>query len=221
MRLLAASFLVALLLLNTPAAAVFDDCSCAADDGSCSVSVSCPGGCISYCPSRGCRAKCIKNSPDGSGDPSIVPILNSPVNVQFNRSDSKQVAAELARITKQEVMFVPDKPGQKLSLDAKRSRLWDVLETLSEAGKLRVGGEDFSKFQTIRNALVSDEKMKVCIHNASVQSVVEEFAAMSGLPIHITSGDPTTLVTLTVKGVTLQDALAQVSSQTGVEIALR
>lgn len=142
------------------------------------------------------------------------------VNMRFDRGSSKQVASELARITDKEISFVPNNSRERFNLDAKDAPLWDVLETLSESGKLRIGGEDFSSLQAVRRALVSGERMRVCIHGASIQSVVDEFAGMSGLPIHITSGDPATVVTITVEGATLEEAMAQVSDQTGVQIAM-
>jgi hypothetical protein len=147
--------------------------------------------------------------------------MTMSVSTHFNRVTSKQVASELARITAREVAFVPTNPQEKFNLDAKNVPLWDVLETLAQSGKVRIGGEDFSSLQAVRKALLSGERMSVCIHNASIQSVVEEFAGISGLPIRVTSGDATTIVTLSVKGVTLEEALAQVSFQAGVQIAVR
>jgi hypothetical protein len=144
-----------------------------------------------------------------------------PITTHFNRGSSRQVASELARITAREVAFVPINPQETFNLDAKNIPLWDVLETLSQSGKVRIGGEDFSGLQAVRKSLLSGERMSVCIHHASIQSIVEEFAGISGLPIRVTSGDATTMVTLTVKGVTLEEALAQVSSQAGVQIALK
>jgi hypothetical protein len=140
------------------------------------------------------------------------------VTVHSSRGSSKQVALELARVTSREVTFIPNNSQEKFNLDAKEIPLWDVLETLSQSGKLRIGGEDFSDLRALRQALRSGERMRVCIHNASVQSVVEEFAGISGLPIRITSGDPATLVTISVQDVTLEEALARISEQTGVQI---
>lgn len=144
-----------------------------------------------------------------------------PITVRFDRGDSRQVSSEIARLIGREVAFVPANPQERVNLDAKDARLWDVLETLSQSGRVRVAGEDFSSLRAVRQALVSGERMSVCIRNASVKNLVEEFAGMSGLPIRVTSGDATTLVTLSVRGVTLEEALAQVSTQTGVQIALR
>jgi len=219
MRLLAASLLVSLFLLNTSATAPFEDCSCTAADGSCSASVSCGGGCIAYCPSGACRASCIKNG--DAAELELGSLMMRPVTVQFDRGSSRQVASELARITARQVAFTPNNPQERFNLDAKNIPLWDVLETLSQSGKVQIGGEEFSNLQAARKALVSGERMSICIRNASVQSVVREFAGMSGLPIRVTSGDPSAVLTLSMKGVTLEEALTQVSSYTGIQISLR
>lgn len=66
MKNLALSFLTCLALSAAPfssAAIRRETCSCTADDHSCQASISCRGGCIAYCPSGGCRAKCLKGKP--------------------------------------------------------------------------------------------------------------------------------------------------------------
>jgi hypothetical protein len=213
MRLMAANLLISLLLISAAAAPTFDTCSCNARDGSCSASVSCPGGCIAVCPSGGCRASC-SNSYDMMD-------YMMPVSMQQTDSTSNQVAGELSRITGQQVVFSPTNPSEPINLDVKRAALWDVLEALSASGKIEVGGEDFSKLQRIRRALVSDERMSICVHNASVQRVVAEFASLSGLRIRVTAGDPRTMVTLSATDTTLKEFLGQLSAQAEVEISLK
>lgn len=222
MRRLGASLLTALLFLSTPAAATFNDCSCAADDNSCRTSISCPGGCIANCPSGGCYSSCKKGSSgEGGDDGDIAAILSMPITLQLRKGNSSQLGSELARITGKGFVFVPNKHGEAINLDVKDFIVWDVLEVLSRSGRVDVGGHDFSRLQVVRKALVSGERLSVCIHNASVKSVVEEYAGMSGLPVRVTSGDDTALVTLYAKGVTLEEILAQVSARTGVQIAFK
>jgi hypothetical protein len=215
MKLMAANLLTYLLLISTAAAPAFDSCSCTAKDGSCSASIACPGGCIATCPGgNSCRAVC---SGGGSFDMDYM----MPVSMQQTDSNSSRVAAELARITGQPVVFTPSNPDEVINLDVKRATLWDVLEVLSASGKIEIGGDDFSKLQRIRKALVSGEKMSICVHNASVQRVVAEFASLSGLRIRVTSGDPRTMVTLSVTDASLQEFLTQLSSQAEVEISMK
>lgn len=215
MKLLAAVILTA-LLLNTAPATTFESCSCTAKDNSCSAGVTCRGGCLAICPSGGCRASCInKDSFEGSFDEM------RPVTMQLTGSDAKQVAAVLARISGKEVVFTPFKPDETISLDIKNAPLWNVLEMLSASGRMHIAGEDFSKLLSIRKALVSGEKLAVCIHDASVQRVVDEFRFLSGLPIHVTSGDAKTRVTFSAQEVSLEELMVQLSNQTGVQIDLK
>ena len=219
MRLLAAGLLITLLTLNTPGVAVYNNCSCAADDGSCSASVSCPGGCIADCPNGGgCYATCKKGSSE-SGDFAL--ILTMSINLNLRGATNRQLVSEIARITGKDFVFLPNNPNDPVNLDVQDLPLWDVLEVLSRRGKIRIGGHDFSTLQVVRKALVNGERTSVCINNVSVQSLVEEFAGLSGLPIHIISGDATTLVTFSAKGVTLEEMLLEVASRTGVEISLK
>jgi hypothetical protein len=143
------------------------------------------------------------------------------VSTRQTKSTSKKVASELSHITGQSVVFTPFKADDAISFDVKRAALWDVLEILSASGKIEIAGEDFSKLQRVRKALVTGEKMSFCVHNASVERTIAEFASLSGMPIRATSGDPKTIVTLSVKDVTFEEVLAQLSSQTGVEISMR
>lgn len=223
MRLLAASLLTLLLLLYAPVAATFEDCSCSAADGSCSASVSCPGGCIAVCPSGGCSAKCTKTGggPGGlSDEDGELFSLAMPVTMQHVGSSGKQIASDLSRITGQPVVFSPYRADDPISLDVKKAELWDVLDALSMSGKIQIGGDDFSKLQSIRSALVAGEKVTVCIHGATVQHVVAEFASLSGRKIKLTSGDPKAIVNVTVKDITFEGLIALIASQSGVEISL-
>lgn len=211
MKLLAAVLLIALLILTVSGSGTFESCSCGADDGSCSANVSCGGGCFALCPSDGCRAGC-----SGAGMD-----LMMQVSIQQTASNSTQLSSELARVTGQPIVFTPFNGDGAISFDVKRAVLWDVLDAMSQSGKVEIGGEDFSKLKRIRSALVTGEKMAFCVHNVSVQRIVSELTSLSGLPIRATSGDPKNVVNLSVKNVSLEEFLAQMGTQSGVEISLR
>lgn len=222
MKLLATFVLTALVLAVTlrntsTATPIFDSCTCIADDGSCSASVTCPGGCLAYCPSRACRSQCL----GGGGGKPQEPIYSMRVNLQLNKSNGKQIASELGRITAREVVFVPTNADATFSFDVKDAPLWNLLEMLSQDGSVRIGGEDFAQLQMIRRALTTGERMSVCIQNVPVKSLVKNLAELSGLNIRITSGDPKTLVSLSAREVTLDDIVAQVTAQTGVQVSVR
>jgi len=131
------------------------------------------------------------------------------------------MTAELSRLTGAEVVFLPSKPDATFSIDTKGASLWDVLEILSDSGKVEIAGEDFSKLRAMRKALVSGEKMTVCIHRTSVQRLATELAYLSGLPVHVASGDKMKLVNFSIKAAALDDIIARVTEQTGAEISVK
>lgn len=217
MRLLAAAVLLA-LFLSAPPTTVFESCSCVADDGSCNASVACPGGCIAYCPSGACRARCLGTS---LGEVGGAEALQRSVTVQLKRGKGGELASMLAGMTGKEIVFAPSRPERPFGIDVKAAPLWDVLEIMAEHGKVQIGGEDFAKLQAIRRALVHGEKMSVCISGASVRNVVNEFAAISGRSLRVNGGDENKLVTVSAREVTFDDLLALVAEQGGVEISPR
>jgi hypothetical protein len=220
MKLLAATILIFLTLSVYTAftAAPRESCSCSADDGSCSASVNCTGGCLAFCPSNNCRAMCTSGSRSGGGDYAD---LLMRVTLRLKGSNSRAVSAELARVTGQNVVFTPTTPNATFSLDVKDVPLWNVLETLSASGRVQIAGEDFSNLQAVRRALLQGERMSVCIHGTTVKRLVEELEQLTGLEIRVTSGDPKTLVDFTAKGVNFDEIVAQVSERAGVQIAIR
>jgi type II secretory pathway component GspD/PulD (secretin) len=200
------------LLLSIPVYRVLaETCSCAAIDGSCSASISCAGGCIAYCPSGGCYAKC-------SSGRHFLEDLSQEVTVEMRDGSSRQLSSELARITGEEIVISPNKPSETYTLDFKNALLWDVLEVLSARGKVQIAGEDFGKLLRIRKAFLSGEKMSVCIHKTPVKYIIDQLASLSGEQIHVSSGNRNTLITLSLKDVTLKEIVAKISEQTGAQI---
>jgi hypothetical protein len=101
----------------------------------------------------------------------------------------------------------------------KDAPLWDVLEALSESGKVRIAGRDFMELRAIRLALTTGEKVSVCLDRVTVQQVVDELSVLSGRPIRISGGNAKTPINLSARWLTLKDILARVSAQTGVRVA--
>lgn len=144
--------------------------------------------------------------------------MGQRVSLQMRDGSSRQLSAELARITSSEIVVSPNKPDETYTFDFKKALLWDVLEILSERGKVQIAGEDFSKLLRIRKAFLTGEKMSVCIRQAPVRHIVDQLASLSGLPIRTTSGNPDIIVTLSLKDVTLKDITAKITEQTGMQI---
>jgi hypothetical protein len=100
----------------------------------------------------------LQKAPGGDGE-DIAVVLSMSVTLQLRKGTGRQPASELARITGKGFAFTPNNPGEAVNLDVKDFPLWDVLEVLSQSGKVQIGGHDFSKLQAVRKALVSGESM--------------------------------------------------------------
>ncbi len=216
MRKLSAAVLISALTLilsstlthSASPALLVESCSCSAPDGSCSASASCARGCIAVCPSNGCSAHC-------SG---FYEFLGTEATLQMQNTSSKQLLAEVARISGKELAFSSRKPEVPFNLDVKRAALWDVLDILSANGMVQIAGEDFEKLKVARRALLSGEKISFCVQNTPVNTLITDLANLSGLPLRIATGNTRATVNVRLRDVTLKDILVKVSEQTGAKI---
>lgn len=217
--LLAAITFVSLIFmtprLTTPRPAPFESCSCAADDGSCSVSGTCPRGCLAYCPSNNCRVTCVGNGYEG------VLEMSASMTLHLKEADAHKVAAELARLTGAEVMFNPRQSDVTFTLDFDDAPLWDVLDALSAKGDVQIAKEDFAHLKSVRQSFLSGERMAVCFHNVTAKRLATDFSFLSGRDVYVASGDPKTLVNYKGNARTFEEIVAEVSQSAGVQIAVR
>lgn len=218
MRLTAAIILTGLILIITALASTPDgqgSCTCTSQDNSCNVNVTCPNGCLSFCPSNNCRAYCVKDR--GEQPPDLMKL----VTLRLNRSDSKSVAAELVRLSGAEIVVNPTRADAVFSLDVKNIPLWDVLDFLSADASIKLGDEDFSELRRARRAFLSGERMSVCFSNISAKRLADEISFLTGLEVNVPAGSAGVIVNYSGKGVTLKEIVTQVSEVSGVQIALR
>ncbi len=219
MKMLAASILLCLTLSAALALtpAPFEDCSCSADDGSCSTSISCSsGGCYSLCPNNnGCRSICLS----GSGGHEMV--MSTSVTLRLKGGSGREVSAELARITGESVVFSPSTADATVDLEVENLPLWNVLEILSQSGRIYIAGDEFSNLRNARRALLYGERVSMCVHGATVKRLVSEMRYLTGLDLRITSGDPLAVVNYTAKGVTFNEIVTQVAERAGVQIVVK
>ena len=231
MKLLAASILILLALsaslaftavpasLASPASTALpnETCSCEADDETCSASVSCRGGCIAWCPTDGCVAQCLDNG-DGS---TRVGFMSRSVTLRLKGSKGREVSAELARVTGEDVAFTPWTTGATVDLDLENVPAWSALEVLSQSGRIQISGVEFSNIKKVRRTLLSGGPISLCAHGMTARRFANELRFMTGLDIQIMSGDPKSVVNYNGRGVTLNDIVAQVSERTQVQLAVR
>lgn len=192
----------------------FESCACAADDGSCSVSGSCPRGCLAYCPSGRCRVTCVGNEAGSLFD------TESLITLRVKNASSQKVAAELARLIGAEVTISPRRANTTFSLDVKDESLWNVLDTLSSGGSIQIAHEDFAHLRGVRQAFLGGERMAVCFHNVTAQRLAGDLSFLTGRNVHVASGDPNALVDYKGRGVTFEEMVTEISQVAGVELVI-
>lgn len=208
-----------LALLSTPIRSaapplVFQDCYCRASDGSCSVSISCAGGCFKACRNNGdCYAEC-------SGE---MEIFGAEISLDVSDGTYSELTSKLAKISGKEITFVttagdPAKPDEIITVGLKRAPLWEGLQFLADRGTIRVNGKDFESYIRLRQALLSGQRFNFGVKNTPVNTFVTDVAGLTGLPLRITSGRPMSIANLELNDVTLDEFISRVSEQTGTRI---
>jgi hypothetical protein len=221
MRLILAAITLLSLIFITPnpspgpSPAPFESCSCAADDGSCNVSGTCPRGCLAYCPSGHCRVTCVGGASEEIDDYSVT------VSLRLSGADSHRVAAELTRLSGAQVTFNPRQPDDTFDLDIQDQPLWNVLDTLSARGSIQIGHEDFGHLKNVRRAFLSGERMAVCFHNVTAKRLATDLSSLTGRDVYVASGDPKALVDFKGKALTFEEIVAAASDAAGVQLLIR
>lgn len=220
----------ALLLLASFVHAAAETCSCAAEDGSCTMRITCPGGCFVFCPSDGCTGQCMEfgtdqpnedpqttATPEGSSVKAEMS-ASKRVTIEAVKADGRQVAAELTRVTDRKIEFTPRRASERFNFDFRNVELWNVLSYLSDFGTVKLDGTDFEQLKKIRRGLAGNQKMSVCIREASVRELASTLSFLSGVPLSVNSGGDNPRITASLKGVTLSEIIASISDRAGVEI---
>ena len=193
---------------------VFQDCYCRASDGSCSVSISCAGGCFKACrPNGDCYAEC-----SGSME-----FFGAELTLEVSEGSYSELTSKLAKSSGKEITFSTTptglaKPDEIINVGLKRAPLWDGLLFLADRGTVRVGGKDFESYIRLRQALLSGQRFNLGVKNTPVNTFVSDMIGLTGLPLRITDGRPMSIVNLELNDVTLDEFIDGVSEQTGTRI---
>jgi hypothetical protein len=184
-------------------------CACTAPDGSCSVSVTCSGGCTKFCGNNdNCYASC-------SGSSSF---LANEVNLEMQNSDYSRLVNKLSRMSGKELAFSPTKPDMVFNVGFEKATLWDALKLLSDQGTVHVAGQNFERLKRLRRTLLSGERISFGIKNTPVNTLVNDLTGLTGLSLSITAGDPNAIVNVQLQDATVNDIINAVSEQTGTKI---
>jgi hypothetical protein len=204
-----------LLSILPPTHVLADSCSCSANDGSCSASVTCPGGCTAFCGSNGaCRASCNGSGGLGPDEPQDY----SSITLRLSNSSSKQLASEVARVIGRDIVFLPKNTKATYNIEFSNAGVWDVLETLSKSGKVRIAGDDLETLKVLHKALVSGERINVCFRKTPLKTALNELAFLTGISIKAYPGEVQPLLNLTLKDATFKDIIAAISTQSGMPV---
>ena len=193
--------------------ALFDTCSCTAPDGSCSATITCHGNCQKYCGNNdNCRAEC-------SG---FYGLLATETSIEISFGTYSQLVSELARISGKDISFAKSRASTEEPeigiLGFQKAPLWNALEFLSDRGTVRIGGKDFESLRRLRKSLLSGERINFGVKNTPVNTFVTDLAGLTGLPFHITSGEPTALANVELEQVNLDEIVAEISKRTGTNM---
>lgn len=145
-------------------------------------------------------------------------MLATETTLQMQNGTYPPLVAKLASISGRDLAFSPTIPDAVFNADYKKAALWDVLEMLSNRGKVEIAGKDFEKLKRLRRALLSDARISICVGNTPVRTFVSDMAGLTGLPLRISTGRPMAIVNVKLQNVTLNEILAKVSEQTGTKI---
>jgi hypothetical protein len=216
MKTLVAAILICLALSWAPAlpSPRRESCSCSADDGSCSVSVTCLKGCLAFCPSNNCRAVCV-----GSGGGYARTL--SPTASMLRVSTNRNVEAERLRRANTEVFSEPTKSYPALGFTVQNAPTWDIRQTKASDNSNNINSEELDDMRAIRRALVNGERMSVCFGQVSAADLAAELSSITRLNIRAEPEGATTIINYSAKGVTLKEIVAQVSTLSGIQFSVK
>jgi hypothetical protein len=192
----------------------FKSCSCSAPDGSCSVTISCQGGCDKFCGNGdNCWATCSGFFSD----------LALETNIEIVNGNSSQLTTKLGEISGRDISFSParkDDPKSDVidNLGFQKSPLWNALEFLSDRGTVRFGGKDFESLRRLRKTLLAGKRLNFGVNDTPVNTFVNDLAGLTGLRLRIVSGSQMALVNVELPNATLDEIIKEVSKQTGTVI---
>jgi len=191
----------------------FKSCSCTAPDGSCSVTISCQGGCDKFCGNGdNCWAQCSGFFSD----------LALETNIEMVNGSTSQLTAKLGEISGRDISFSPARNDPKsdiiYNLGFQKSPLWNALEFLSDRGTVRYGGRDFESLRRLRKTLLAGKRLNFGVTDTPVNSFVNDLAGLTGLRLRIVSGSQMALANVELRDATLDEIIKKVSEQTGTVI---
>jgi hypothetical protein len=185
-------------------------CSCEKTaDNTCRGTVTCPDGCTSLCGSNDmCYLSCRSD------------LLYERINQKFVNKRGEEIAALLSTQTHKRIQFVPYSRNtrSRYSLEIKDDDIWNALNFLDRHGNVKVNGVDFDTLRKLRREMRAGRKVSVTFIGIPAKSAVDRLSFITGLRLHVKSGDDEKLVSMSLQQVTLTEIIDRISATTGVKV---
>lgn len=178
--------------------------SCSCSTSSCSASQSCPAGksAVCVCSATGCSSSCsggAEQLPDG-GPQSISSALSSDVALNFQFEPTNKNFT----LTSSKISGIPT---------------WDLLEELSQNGKLTINGQNLDFWKDMNKTLLNGGEFRICSGGASVQRILGVISFVSGKKYTITSGNAEAVIKGRIEGNSLPEVLKSLQEKGEVTVA--
>jgi hypothetical protein len=176
-------------------------CSCTAPDGSCSASVSCPGGCDAIFAEGGyCSAECVNEGggpkpPPRPGPGSLSEAPEGKIRLSAARIPGSRLAQLLSETTRGRLAFLPTLPDQLISVELKDVPLDQLPEILSRVGSTAVRTEGATSPQ----APEAESRISTQVESVRTGDVARLLAEASGGRVAFRPSDPDKRISLELR----------------------
>ena len=215
---------VLLALVFSPAPAFAHSCSCNAPDGSCSASVSCPGGCYAICGTGGaCGSGC--SGGGGSGwNPESQGLTRPPkggppkdpatITLSARDMTSTDLATVLGTHLNTAVTFVPANPAETYSVDINNMPAEEFLTALAEFGAISTADGTPKK-----NEELSSAKVTLQVRDSTAGEVVAMLNQLMGRSgSKLKAGNPDEELSLDVQQMNLGTLVEGLAATTSIRV---
>lgn len=215
----AVTALASVLLFAAPALAY--DCDCAAPDGSCSASVSCPNGCFALCGNQGhCSSGCQNGGPaeNGPRQENPNPLGATADLLSFNATDltGEDLAGLLEDALGSDVRFLPVNPLETYSLDVIELPPAQLARAMSEFGVVAVA--DSPKSGSLESSGARHALVTIRLEDTTMGVVVGLLDQLAGASRSIQALDPAAPFNLKIQSMPLDELLVAMKKMGAIQL---
>lgn len=221
------SLVLGLLMVLLPIVKA-ENCSCTSPDKSCSTSISCPGGCGSFCANNGgCVSFCSGRGHDLPLPEDLVVtlqgyVLGKKLSANFQQQTTASITEQLSKMSGLEISFTPNDPNALVSFDLKEVSTHEALKFLANFGNLKIAGMEFEKLESLRNTISRspNEKFSLHVKNVATNFMLPLLSYVSNRQIALDFSALDKRISLSNDSISLIDVLRNISDQTNSRITI-